>query len=113
MSLLGSERGLGEDERAERSRGEARVVVTPSDLERRLCVSDRLGEPLAQPEEDAGENLVRAAPDERHLGGVGDGRLEQLHGRKDVVVVGADAGEDDQRLRTLDAGRQLRNRGIE
>ena len=74
---------------------------------------DRLGEPLAQPEEDAGEDLVRAALNERLLGGVGDAASSSSTAARDVVVVGADAGERDQRSRTLDAGRQLRDRGIE
>ena len=56
---------------------------------------------------------MRTALHQRLLHTFGDGRLEQLHGRSDVVVVRADAGEDDQRTGTLDPCRQLRDRVVE
>ena len=56
---------------------------------------------------------MRTALHQRLLHTFGDGRLERLHGRSDVVVVRADAGETiSARARSTPAG-QLRDRVVE
>ena len=74
---------------------------------------DRLRKPLSQPEQDRGDVLARGG----QKGVVAAGFLERLPkevlGRAEVVVVGADPREVDQRSRTIGPGLELCHHAVE
>ena len=105
-SLLETERGLGEEERAEPGAEELRDIESTADGDGRTRMLDRLDEPLAEAEEDPRQDLVGLGLHEWLCLGLGHRILEQLDSRADVVVQGANAREHDQRACALDAWRE-------
>ena len=112
-SIVRAERRLGEHERAKGGCSELGIVELACDVEGCSGMLDGLAEPLPEPEEDPRQDLARTTLHQRLRRPFDDRCLQQLHGGLNVIVVRADAGEDDERAGSINSRGQLRDGLVE
>ena len=111
--LGAAERRFGEQPRAQRLRRDGVVAGGKRGRRGRGGVLDRLVQPLAEPEEHAGEVVVGGREQLLVAFGLLDRLVEQRLGGAQVVVVAADEREPDQRRGPLGTGLQRRRDRLE